>query len=323
MKTRLKIKSCITSSILILICGLLIFVSGCRKDEKAEQERKAEITISLNDQISADSLESMVAWLQSRGTRFALSDSRRNVALSIRDRFIKMGYPDARIDSFMISKTYRNVFYQQWQYNIIASIRGKTYPDSICILGGHYDSYNTGDAFSFAPGANDNASGVAAVFEIARVMKQDNFSPRNTIEFIAFGSEELGLFGSSAYAANAREKSKNIIMMLNNDMIAYQPDPRQSEWVVNINDYDNSHNLRVLAEGLCSRFTILKSINVNTYNKQTDSYPFYAHGFKALYFAANYIDPNYHTLADVVDNCNFIYCREIVKISCALLVENN
>ena len=75
----------------------------------------------------------------------------------------------------------------------------------------------------FVPGANDNASGVAAALELARVMRKNNFSPRNTIEFIAFGAEELGLYGSKAYAAQANGSSKKIKMMLNNDMIAYEP----------------------------------------------------------------------------------------------------
>jgi Zn-dependent M28 family amino/carboxypeptidase len=111
--------------------------------------------------------------------------------------------------------------------------------------------------------------------------------------------------------------------MLNNDMIAYQPGTDQSEWIVNINDYDNSHNLRTEAEQMCTRFTVLKYINDNTFNRQSDSYPFFTNGFEALFFFSNYIDPNYHTLNDLVEYCNFDYCREIVKVCCALLVDNN
>jgi Zn-dependent M28 family amino/carboxypeptidase len=52
------------------------------------------------------------------------------------------------------------------------------------------------------PGANDNASGVAATLEIARVMKKFNFRPGYTIMFLAFGAEELGLLGSRDFAAD-------------------------------------------------------------------------------------------------------------------------
>jgi leucyl aminopeptidase len=235
-----------------------------------------------------------------------------------------MGYSDTRIDSFQISKTYQNINYQQWQYNVIATLEGNSYPDSVCIIGGHYDdNLRTGDPFSIIPGANDNASGVAATLEIARVMKKNNYSPQSTIEFIAFGSEELGLYGSSAYAADSRQNSKKIRMMLNNDMIAYQPGTIKSDWIVNILDYDNSHILRTEAEQMCIRFTVLKYTNDNTYNKQSDSYSFFTYGYKALFFFSNYVDPNYHTLDDLAGNCNFDYCCEIVKVCCSLLVDKN
>lgn len=106
-------------------------------------------------------------------------------------------------------------------------------------------------------------------------------------------------------------------------MIAYQPSNDQVGWAVNIIDYDNSHNLRSAAENLCQKFTNLHYINNNTYNKQSDSYPFFTNGYKALFFFSAYVDPNYHTLNDFAENCNFRYCSEIVKLSCALLVENN
>jgi len=310
--------------ILFFLTGLSLFITTCTKDEVSEEQRKEAITNNLNSDISADTLESLVTWMQSMGTRFALSGNHRNVAMKIKNRFKMMGYSEARIDSFIINKTYRNINYQQWQYNVIATLEGNIFPDSICIIGGHYDNILiTGDPFSIVPGANDNASGVAAALEIARVMKKNKYSPRNTIEFIAFGCEELGLYGGNAYATDARQTIQGIKLMLNNDMIAFQPGNNQSEWIVNINDYDNSHNLRTEAEQMCSRFTVLNFKNDNAHNKQTDSYPFFTNGYKAVYFASNYVDPNYHTLNDLVGNCNFEYCREIVKISCALLVDNN
>ena len=313
-------------SILILFPLIVVslFITTCTKDEETEKQIKEAITITLNNDISADTLKSIVTWLQDMGTRFTLSDDRRDVALKIKKRLIIMGYPDARMDSFIVDRTYRDINYQQWQYNVIARLVGNSYPDSVCIIGGHYDNIlNTGDPFSIVPGANDNASGVAAAMEIARVMKKNRYSPRNTIEFIAFGAEELGLYGSNAYALESRQNSKKIKLMLNNDMIAYQPGSNQSTWIVNIIDYDNSHNLRIKAEEMCNRFSVLNFNNDNTYNKQSDSYPFFLNGYKAIFFFSDYLDPNYHTLSDLAENCNFEYCREIVKISCALLVDNN
>jgi len=310
--------------ILLFLSGVCLLLPTCSKDEDSEELRKEAITINLNNDINADSLKSAVTWLQAKGTRFALSGNHVSVAESIKKRFIKMGYTDTKIDSFWITKTYQNITYQQWQYNVIAVLPGNIYPDSVCIIGAHYDdNLKTGDPFTTVPGANDNASGIAAILEIARVMKVNDYSPGSTIEFIAFGSEELGLFGSYAYTEKAKLGAKKIKMMLNNDMIAYQPSGDRSGWMVNINDYDNSHTLRIEAEDICSRFTDLKFSNDNTYNKQSDSYPFFTKGYKALFFASSILDPNYHTLNDVAGNCNFDYCREIVKLNCALLVDKN
>jgi leucyl aminopeptidase len=235
-----------------------------------------------------------------------------------------MVYTDTKIDSFWIDRTYRSVDYHQWQYNVIATLEGNTASDSISIMGGHYDNIlNTGDPFTIVPGANDNASGVAAAMEVARVMKKNNFIPKSTIRFIAFGSEELGLYGSNAYASNASTTNQRIKLMLNNDMIAYEPDNNVANWSVNILDYDNSHYTRTEAERLCTKYTVLKFFNDNASNRLSDSYPFFANGYKALFFFSQKIDPNYHTLNDLASNCNFGYCREIVKISCAMLVDNN
>jgi Zn-dependent M28 family amino/carboxypeptidase len=158
---------------------------------------------------------------------------------------------------------------------------------------------------------------------VARIMKKNKYIPENTIRFIAFGSEELGLIGSNAFASDAVANNVKIKFMLNNDMIAYEPDNNKANWSVNIIDYDNSHYLMTEAEQLCSKYTVLKYFNDNTHNRQSDSYPFFTNGYKALFFFSQKIDPNYHTLNDLASNCNFEYCREIVKISCAILVNKN
>jgi hypothetical protein len=310
-------------SIIMLVVLSFLFPS-CNKNDDPEYNAKELQIFDMNDEINADSIEYLVNWMQDMGTRFALSDNRRDVAYRIRNRFRMIGYQDADIDSFMITKTYQGSSYQQWQYNVIATLEGSVHRDSVSIIGGHYDNnLMTGDPFLTVPGANDNASGVAAALEIARVMKKNHYLPEGTIKFIAFASEEMGLYGSFDYAGKARIASENIKMMLNNDMIAYQPTTDKSAWIVNIIDYENSGSLRTKAEKLCTTFTVLKYRNDNKYNKQSDSYPFSLNGFKPLFFFSDIIDPGYHTLNDVVTNCNFEYCREIVKLNCAMLVDSN
>ncbi len=191
-------------------------------------------------------------------------------------------------------------------------------------MGGHYDDILSTSDLTVVPGANDNASGTAAVLEVARVMKKNKYKPKSTIMFIAFGAEEIGLLGSSGFCDHILNGfSERVRFMLNSDMIAYEASSSAADWFVNIIDYDNSHSLRHEAEAICDKYTVLNYTNDNTYNRQSDSYPFFTNGYKALFFFSGDADPNYHSLNDVVSNCNFGYCTEVVKLQCALLADKN
>lgn len=304
---------------------VIVLLSHCTKEETVEELREAR-SLQIIEDISTDSLRSYVTWMQNMGTRFCLADNRREVALAIRDKFVSFGYTNARLDSFMLERSYRGIAYSLWQYNIIAELEGSLYPDSVSILGGHYDSILSGDdsdPFSSAPGAHDNASGVAAALEVARVMKENNFSPGGSIVFVAFAAEELGLYGSKDYCQKASIEDANIKMMLNNDMIAYETSPEQSVWRVNIMDYENSGSLLSDAEAMAAKYTVLGTYNDNALNRYSDSYRFSQYGYPALFFFKDDNDPNYHSLNDLVDNCNFKYCREITSLCAALLVHKN
>lgn len=303
----------------------VIFITGCAKEDNS-QTRKESITLALTADTSADSLKKYVMWLEGIGTRFALAENHRRVAMDIRNKFIKIGYTETRLDSFLINKTYNSIVYEQLQYNVVATLAGSTHTDSVCVVGAHYDNIlksGAGDPFLLAYGANDNASGVAATLEIARVMKKNHYSPGNTIRFVAFGSEEIGLIGSSFQAGKSRTVGEKIKMMLNNDMIACEPGSDKSNWYVNIMDYDNSAALRNRAQILADRYTVLKCVNIDSLNKRSDSYPYYANGFRALFFMSASSDPNYHKLNDTSTGCNFEYCREVANICCSILVDSN
>ena len=104
--------------------------------------------------------------------------------------------------------------YPSTSQNVIGTLVGTDPAQGIVYIGGHYDSV------AFAPGANDDASGVAATLEAARVLATKGHRTKATIKFIAFGSEETGLNGSYAYvAANLAEVSSMGLGMVNLDMI--------------------------------------------------------------------------------------------------------
>jgi bacterial leucyl aminopeptidase len=314
-------------SILILFLTILItgfLFTGCRKDDNGQKSDQQILSGVLTGEINSDSILSTINWLQNMGTRFALSGNRKNVAVGIMNRFTGLGYSDVVLDSFQITTTWQSITYTLMEYNVIATIKGSESPDSISIVGAHYDDIlSRNDPTILAPGANDNASGVAATIEIARAIKKINWSPKSTIRFIAFGAEEQGLLGSGNYSSKAAGKMEGIKFMLNHDMIAYEPSNDMSLWKVNIMDYDNSHSLREFAQEMCLKYTLLNFINVNTYNRNSDSYSFARYGYKAIFFYNYSSDPNYHTLNDISSYCNPKYCAEIAKISCSILVNKD
>jgi hypothetical protein len=103
--------------------------------------------------------------------------------------------------------------------NIVATLPGTDPNPRVLVISGHYDSMPTSvlDSASAAPGADDDASGTAAVLELARVMSRYTF--RATIIFIAVAGEEQGLHGSAHWAKAARDANMNIEAMLDNDII--------------------------------------------------------------------------------------------------------
>ena len=102
--------------------------------------------------------------------------------------------------------------------NVIGERRGTERPDEIVIIGGHYDSISDARPWD-CPGAEDNASGVACAIAAARAFRNVNF--KRTVRFMAFGDEEAGLNGSTAYANECAEKGENIVAVLNADMVSY------------------------------------------------------------------------------------------------------
>lgn len=125
--------------------------------------------------------------------------------------------------------------------NVVATLKGTQSPQRMYVVSGHYDSRASDvmDATSDAPGANDDASGTAAVIELACVMAQHRFDA--TLVFMAVAAEEQGLFGATHYAQQAREKSLDVAGMFTNDIIGSS---RADDGHV-----DNTH-VRLFAEGI-------------------------------------------------------------------------
>ena len=130
--------------------------------------------------------------------------------------------------------------------NVFATLRGTTDPDRVYVVSGHYDSMCTSptDATCDAPGANDDASGTAAVIELARVMSKHKFDA--TIVFMAVPGEEQGLLGAAYFAEQAKLKAMNIEAMFTNDIVGGVTTKKNSP---------DRNKVRVFSEGVPSNET--------------------------------------------------------------------
>jgi photosystem II stability/assembly factor-like uncharacterized protein len=115
-----------------------------------------------------------------------------------------------------------------WGENIAFRREGEKYPDRRFLLTAHYDS-KSGSPYDCAPGADDNATGVAAVLECARVLREERLE--RSVEFVLFDGEELGLLGSRFYAA-ALDTGVVYEGDLNLDMIGWTPNAEAMSAVI-------------------------------------------------------------------------------------------
>jgi hypothetical protein len=215
--------------------------------------KDAEIDAMVKE-INTDSLKSYIYQMVSFGTRNTLSNqtstkrgigAARNWVLSKFNEFAKRS--DGRLSAIIDTVTYktdgkrvdRNIILG----NVVATLKGTDPTDNrIFIISGHLDGMRTNvmDSTGDAPGANDDASGCAAVIECARIMSKHNFPA--TIIFVTVSGEEQGLLGAYYMAKKAKEQNWNIEAVLNNDIMGSN---NSSE-----TNIINNTQLRVFSEGL-------------------------------------------------------------------------
>ncbi|MEW6362400.1 MAG: M20/M25/M40 family metallo-hydrolase [Acidobacteriota bacterium] len=223
---------------------------------QAPAVRQNREIISMLRSVSANRIESDIRKLVSFGTRNTLStqdNPNRGIGAArdwIFNEFEKIsrdcgGCLIVEKQSFTQPKAPR-VPEPTLLTNVIATLKGSTDPDRIYVVSGHYDSMCSSptDAACDAPGANDDASGTAAVIELARVMSKHKFDA--TIIFMAVAGEEQGLLGATYFAEQAKQKGLRIEAMFTNDIIGGVTTQKNSP---------NRNRVRVFSEGVPSNET--------------------------------------------------------------------
>ena len=246
-----------------------------RRPERSASRKLAYPAItSIVKQIDASNIERTIRQLVSFGTRNTLSeqnDPKRGIGAA-RDwlyaEFLKAaeasnGRMTVEKQSYEQAKAQR-VPQPTIITNVVATLKGSQpeATDRIYVVSGHYDSMcnSPTDAKCDAPGANDDASGTAAVLEMARVMAKFEFDA--TIVFMAVAGEEQGLLGSTHFAEQAKQKHWNIDAMFTNDIVGN---------TLGGNGIRNRNTLRVFSEGVPSNETAAEATSRRSVGGENDS----------------------------------------------------
>jgi aminopeptidase YwaD len=248
--------------------------------------------LELVGQVNIDSLMYNIDILQGFESR-AINKPGHNLAhVFLKNKLISYEY-SVEVDTFTVNGI--------TCHNIIASKNGLNKNNSYCIVGAHYDSRNANDNV-IAPGADDNASGVAVLLEMARLFKSKTH--QETIKFILFDAEEDGLKGSTYFSNRAKIRNDNISFMFNMDMVGGYPNVQNK--ITCEEDRNNSPNTNNAASVILNSRLVSA---VNTYSNvepikdlafASDYDPFQTNGFVivGLYDYKGIDNPLYHTKND-------------------------
>jgi len=314
-----------TCTLFALMAAAVMVVPGFDLWEEADA-RIPEFPVIQNvaDDVSLSTVRETVEVLASFKTRFVLSFRNYQAA----------DYIYSKLRSYGLDVEYDHFICRGWPVaNIVATLNG-TDPTGYWLIGAHFDSINHSgsfyDADAPAPGADDNASGVAVLLAVAEALSRYRF--KETIKFIAINGEELDHgVGSHHYAKMARERGDNILGFLNVDMVGYNFE--YSNLDVDFND-ESYELFERYVEPVNRDFGFIEHLHhirdpMDPYS-WGDNEAFWEYGFRAIsfvesvyprtdnpYFKANH---HFHHSNDTPEYVNYTLVRDVAKLAAGTLV---
>ncbi len=216
-----------------ILIALVLALFQCTTDHKKAKDipRVDQDIQNMLGQISSDSIKDHITHMVNFETRHSLSDTLSDVrGIGAARRWVASKFLQFRkqsgaqmtieLDPYVIEGGASRVPYSVTMKNVVATLHG-TDPndDRVILVSGHLDSRNSDplDSVNAAPGANDDASGVAVVIELARILTTKKLPC--TLVFMAVQGEEQGLLGARHMATKMKSENVNLIAMLNNDIV--------------------------------------------------------------------------------------------------------
>lgn len=226
--------------------------------------------------------------------------------------------------------------------NLIATLTGTVTPNQVYIVGAHFDTV------AGSPGADDNASGIAGMLEIARVLA--GAETGSTLQFIAFALEEDGLLGSTKLAQDAKAAGTNVIGMISLEMIAYTcntpgcqtpffntpPCITVSTEGVTVGTFigvvANTSSASLISDFETAASTYVPSLDLEWLevagtgtcfpdSRRSDHAPFWDEGYPAIMLTdtANFRNPNYHAVGDTLSTLDLSFSTDVTRAALAMV----
>jgi len=288
--------------------------------------KKISIDSSIASQValvSAINIQTWIDGLSSFHNRHSKSKYINQVAEWIKNEMLKLGYVNG-------------VHFHEYTEaglelkNVICDKGGTS--QKFIIICAHYDTIlkeNLDDAVSRAPGADDNASGVVALLEIARILSLLNLE--HNIQFVFFSGEEQGLWGSKHYAQHIKENNIDLHFLINMDMCGEtgflssskttNVDVDDGQTGVVTTNNEASQSFGVTMEQMAKNYTDLEVEFDPIF--ASDYMPFEARGYiciGAYDGSAETSNPHYHSSTDTPNNLNINFLTSVTKMVLATLL---
>ncbi|MPZ06902.1 MAG: M20/M25/M40 family metallo-hydrolase [Nitrososphaeraceae archaeon] len=295
------------------------------------------ISNRIVDEVHPANLEKTVRELSSFHTRHTESEFIDDVAYWLTEKLQSVCGTDVYVQNFTytpektnddndsdVNSNHRQRPFSYNLKNLVCEKPGST--NNTIIISAHYDSRmeNINNNTARAPGADDNASGVSALLEVARILS--NFSVYHSIIFVLFSGEEQGKLGSTHYADYIDKKDVDLDLLINLDMVGFSSQG-SNDFLI---EYDNGNVVQdndryslVVAsfiKGVASKYTNLNTILGVLGN--SDYLPFEALGYTVIGFHDDGVTKNlnHHTMTDTPDILNYEYLTSTTKLVLATIL---
>jgi hypothetical protein len=297
-------------------CAKTPAIKAARTKSLVQRSKKPNQQVqALVAQVDGSRLKTSVADLVAFGTRWSLSPGVAKVSAWVRAQFLARGY-----------KAGKDVRYQPFQLgggglqrNVLCGPKKST--RGLILVCAHYDSVSESPAQA-APGADDDATGIAALLELARVLRKVTL--KRDVLFAAFGGEEQGFFGSAACAEIAARERWPIDVVINMDMVGYKAPTSAPKITV---EYDQGNRnpgndaaakaFGLLMAQAARDYTPLQPVHADI--TSSDYMPFEAQGFACIGAYNADENPYYHRTTDVVSTLDFAHFAEVVRMVLATI----